>query len=93
MQNLGDEGCCYVVEALVFNTVCQSLDLSNNGIGTKGVEHLSEMLKSNDVLKVLTLSTNNAGDEGASALAKLLASIKSVSKRSDLIVLSRQCVH
>ena len=68
----------------MFNTICLSLDLSNNGIEEKGIIHLCEMLSKNDTLKVLTLSTNNAGDEGAKALAKCLASEDSDSSMSEI---------
>lgn len=65
-----------MVEALAFNSVCQSVDFSNNGIGLAGVTQLSEVLKNNDALTTLSLATNNIGDDGASVMAKYLAGKK-----------------
>ena len=33
LQNLGEEGTAYVIEALAFNPGCTAVDLSRNGIG------------------------------------------------------------
>lgn len=67
-----------MVEALAFNSICQSVDFSNNGIGLAGASQLCEVLKNNDALNVISLATNNIGDDGASTMAKYLAGKKLV---------------
>jgi hypothetical protein len=42
-QNLGEEGTAYVVEALAFNTTCQGVDLSKNGISKMGIAALCQV--------------------------------------------------
>lgn len=72
-QNLGDEGCAYVVEALAFNTSAKALDLSQNGIsGVLGTPSLCQVLPT-CVLQTLVLSTNSLGDSGAEAVAQVLS--------------------
>lgn len=73
MQNLGEEGCQYVIEALAFNAVCVALDLGKNGIGVQGTAALVQALEHNDMLQTLIMDTNSLGDEGAELLAGHLA--------------------
>ena len=45
LQNLGDEGFAYVVDALSFNDRCAAADFSKNGIGAAGVGQLCQALQ------------------------------------------------
>jgi Ran GTPase-activating protein (RanGAP) involved in mRNA processing and transport len=71
LQNLGDEGTAYVIEALAFNNTCLAVDLSQNGIGAMGTGHLCETI-STSAVQTLVLSTNSIGDDGCEALATML---------------------
>jgi Ran GTPase-activating protein (RanGAP) involved in mRNA processing and transport len=75
LQNLGEEGTQYIIEALAYNEVCTALDLSNNGIGPLGATAVAQALEFNDMLQSFVMDTNNIGDEGAEVLAKYMSGV------------------
>lgn len=72
---IGDQGAIYLSQALMYNTVLQSLNLESNNIGVAGAQAIASYLieKPTTSIQTLRLSFNQISDEGVSAFASALA--------------------
>ena len=71
-DDIGDEGCEYLSQALEQTTTVHTLDLSDNAISSKGIEALKAGLIYNTSIRSLDLRENRLGSKGARSIATLL---------------------
>jgi Ran GTPase-activating protein (RanGAP) involved in mRNA processing and transport len=79
-NNLYDDGCNSICEALYQNHRLQVLDLSDNRIREKGGINLGAVLKHNQTIKELYLRGNTLTDNAASAIYDALQTNKKLKK-------------
>ena len=70
MNELANDGCAAIAEALKDNKKIESLDIGGNNIGAFGAEKLAEALRDNGALETLELGYNPIGVPGGKALAE-----------------------
>jgi len=71
-NNLGNEGCSTLVEAITSNSTLTRIDLSANGITSAAASAIAVMLAKNENVTRLDLRHNDLGDAGAATLASAL---------------------
>jgi GTPase SAR1 family protein len=71
-NNIDDETCLVLANAMINNITLKTLDLDKNNIGDEGAIALATALRFNNNLRKLRLSSNKVSDEGAKILADAL---------------------
>eukprot|EP00761_Pharyngomonas_kirbyi_P006874 gb/GECH01006883.1/.p1 GENE.gb/GECH01006883.1/~~gb/GECH01006883.1/.p1 ORF type:complete len:663 (+),score=183.84 gb/GECH01006883.1/:1-1989(+) len=78
-NNIGNEGCSHIAEALQDNSTVTHLSLAGNHIGYHGCYALASAVKSVSVLSSLSMQRNGIGDGGAISMAKAVEDHQSLS--------------
>jgi Ran GTPase-activating protein (RanGAP) involved in mRNA processing and transport len=78
-QNLGPEGCAFVVEALWNADHIHSLLLGTDGIGDAGAKMVADLVRHNSNIRTVYLGCNSIGAEGVAHLSAALSDNKGVS--------------
>jgi hypothetical protein len=71
-NNINDETCLVLADAIRNNVYVRNLYLGNNKIGDAGVTAICDVLKNNYSLEIMTLYDNQISEEGAIAIEAVL---------------------
>jgi Leucine Rich repeat len=71
-NEIADEGCARIADALSKNCVLMSIELNDNSIGDDGCMAMAAALRQNTVLTKISLDGNRIGPTGAISLAATL---------------------